>query len=239
MIRCTTYLTLAACVMAVPSAMAQGPGLAPQNQPRPTGVIRGARTAVESPNRTPAAPAAPSSLSAPLSNPSSASSYAGTSYGSEHSAGDGYGGSGGAGGYGRGGSTGGGDSAGAASSGGGSAQALDVILKASGVPNENGRVTWPLAFRLLRADSLTQQLEGQLQLAAEQVTAGGVNPQLPDEIRLNVEALRRLLSADKEWRFSLPLAVYEDAERFLQKLKRTPQILAASAPAGRPEAAAR
>jgi hypothetical protein len=222
MIRCTTYLTLAACVMAVPSAMAQGPGLAPQNQPRPTGVIRGSRTAVGSPNLTPTA------LSAPRDNPYSGSSYAG----------DGYGGSGGAGGYGRGGSTGGGDSAGAASSGGGSAQALEVILKASGVPNQNGRVAWPPAFRLLRADSLTQQLEGQLQLAAEQVTAGGVNPQLPDEIRLNVEALRRLLRADKEWRFSLPLAVYEDAERFLQKLKRTPQILAASAPAGRPEATA-
>ena len=38
MIRCKTYLSLAACVMAVPSAVAQQPGQGPQNQPRPTGV---------------------------------------------------------------------------------------------------------------------------------------------------------------------------------------------------------
>src|SRR5437867_2828160 len=43
----------------------------------------------------------------------------------------------------------GGDSASAgASSGGASARALEVILKASGVPNRNGQVAWPSAFRL-------------------------------------------------------------------------------------------
>jgi hypothetical protein len=110
-----------------------------------------------------------------------------------------------------------------------------VILKASGVPNRNGQVAWPLAFRLLDADSLTQQLEAQLQLAVEQVTGGGVNPLLLDEIQLNVEALRQVLLTDKAQRFSLTQAVYEDAEGFLQKLKRTPQILAASAPVRRSE----
>jgi hypothetical protein len=103
------------------------------------------------------------------------------------------------------------------------------------VPNQNGQVAWPLGFRLLRADAQLQQLEAQLQLAAEQVTAGGANPQLLDEIRLNVEALRQRLLADKERRFSMPLAVYEDAERFLEALGKTPEILAASAPAGRSE----
>src|SRR5262249_5134023 len=117
--------------------------------------------------------------------------------------------------------------------GDGSARALEVILKASGSPNQNGQVAWPSAFHLLGADSLTQQLEAQLQLAVEQVTAGGVNPLLLNEIRLNVKALRQVLLADKAQRFSLPSAVYEDAERFLQKLKRTPQILAASAPVSR------
>src|SRR5690348_3943404 len=34
MTRCTTYLTLAACVMAVPSALAQQPGQDPQSQPQ-------------------------------------------------------------------------------------------------------------------------------------------------------------------------------------------------------------
>ena len=134
---------------------------------------------------------------------------------------------------------GGGSPSAGASSGGGSARALEVILKASGVPNQNGQVAWPRGLRLLRADSQLLQLGAQLQLAAEQVTAGGANPQLFDEIRLNVEALRQLLLADKERRFSLPLAAYEDAERFLQKLKKTPKVLAASAPAGRQEATVR
>ncbi|MFL5335823.1 MAG: hypothetical protein ACJ8H8_22245 [Geminicoccaceae bacterium] len=128
---------------------------------------------------------------------------------------------------------GGGSPSAGASSGGGSARALELILKASGVPNQNGQVAWPQAFRLLGAESLTQQLEAQLQLAVEQVTAGGVNPLLLEEIRLSVKALRQVLRADKEQRFSLTTAVYEDAERFLQKLKRTPKILAASPPVSR------
>ncbi len=123
--------------------------------------------------------------------------------------------------------------------GGGSARALEVILTASGVPNYNGRVAWPFAFRLLGADAQMQQLEGQLQLAVEQVTASEVNPLLLDEIRHTVKTLRQVLLADREYRFSMPLAVYEDAERFLQKLERTPQILVASPPPGSPQASAR
>jgi hypothetical protein len=177
MIRCTTYLTLAAWVLTVPRAFAQQ---------------------------------------------DSAYSYTGTSYG-----------------HGLSGTTGGGYSAGtAASSGGGSARALEVILSASGVPNQNGRLAWPLGLRLLRTDAQRHQVEAQLQLAAEQITAGGVNPQLLDEIRLNVMALRQLVLSDKEQRFSLPQAMYEDAERFLQKLQRAPQILAVSAPVDRAEASA-
>ena len=114
-----------------------------------------------------------------------------------------------------------------------------MILKASGVPNRHGQVTWPEALRLLSPDSQLQQLEAQLQLAAEQVTGGGANPHLLDEIGLNVEGLRQLLLADKAGRHSLSRAVYEDAEDFLQKLKKTPKILAASAPGSRLEATGR
>jgi hypothetical protein len=171
MIRYTTYLTLAACVLAAPS------------------------------------------------------------YGYGQYAGGGYDGTGGQGGYETGGSA--GDSASAAaSSGGGSERALEVILTASGVPNEHGQVTWPLGIRLLRADSQVQQLQAQLRLAAEQATAGGANPLLLDEIRLNVEDLRQLLLADKARRSSPSLAVYNEAEDFLQLLKKAPKILAASAPGG-------
>jgi hypothetical protein len=207
MSRCTTCLTLAACVLAVPGAMAQQP-----------------------------APAASPSLSALPDTRYAASSRAGTPYGSGPYAGEGYDGSGGEGNSGSGGSPGEGDSASAtASSGGGAARAVEVILKASGVPNQKGQVTWPLGLRLLRVDEQLQQIEAQLRLAAEQVTAGGANPQLLHELRRNVKALRQVVLADKAERFSLPLAVYEDAERFLDKLTRAPEILAASPPAGRSE----
>jgi hypothetical protein len=239
MIRCTTYLTLTACVLAVPAAGAQQPGQGTQDQSRPAGVIRGWRPLVEWPSLTPPAPPASPYLGVPLGSPYAGQSYAGTPYAYGQYAGDGYGGAAGEGSYGTSGRAGNGDSTGAAaSSGGGSARAMQVILNASGVPNQNGQVAWPLGLRLLRADAQLQQLEAQLQLAVEQVTAGGANPDLLDEIRLNIEDLRRLLLADREWRFSMPLAVYEDAELFLQTLRRTPKILAASAPAGRPEAAA-
>jgi hypothetical protein len=214
MIRCTTFLPLAACLLAVPSAGAQQPGQDPQTQPRPTAVSRGSRPPAGVPNLTPRASTATSS-----------------GYGQDP--GDQYEGPGGEGGYGKGGSTGGGDSPSPAASSAGSSRAVEVILKASGVPNRNGRVDWPLGLRLLRVDEQRQQLEAQLHLAAEQVTGGGVNPQLLDEIRASVEDLRQLLLADKEQRFSMPLATYEEAERFLGKLKKTPQILAASAPATR------
>jgi hypothetical protein len=115
-----------------------------------------------------------------------------------------------------------------------------VIFTASGVPNRNGKVAWPLGLRLLRgADSLRRQLEAQLELAAEQVTAGGANPLLLDEIGSTVEELRQLLLADKERRFSMTRFEYEESERFLQELKRAPKLLAGSAPAGGSEGTGR
>ena len=64
------------------------------------------------------------------------------------------------------------------------------------------------------------------QILVEQVTAGGVNPQLLDEIRLNVADLRRLLLTDKVRRFSMPLTVYEDAERSKPRRSMPPAVTA-------------
>jgi hypothetical protein len=138
-----------------------------------------------------------------------------------------------------GGGRGGGDPASAGASSGGSTRSLEIILKASGVPNRNGHLAWPSVFRVLPTDGLVQQVEAELQVAAEQVIAGGANPLLLNDIQLNVEALYQVLRADREYRFSMPLAVYEDAERFLQKLHRAPQVLAGSAPAVPSETSAR
>jgi hypothetical protein len=138
-----------------------------------------------------------------------------------------------------GGSYGGDPTSAGAPSGGGSTGALEIIFRASGVPNRNGQISWPFAFRVLRADALVQQVDAELQVAGEQVTAGGANPLLLADIRLNVETLRQALLAHKENRRSLPRVDYEDAERFLQKLQKAPQILAGLAPAGPPEAKSR
>jgi hypothetical protein len=112
-------------------------------------------------------------------------------------------------------------------------QGIDTILAGSGVPMQNGKVTWPLGLRLLRVDDFLKQLEAQLQVAAGQAAVGGVNGQLTDEIRDNVETIRQALAADKEWRFSMPLTVYEDSELFLRRLAKAPTLLQASTPAGR------
>jgi len=116
----------------------------------------------------------------------------------------------------------------------GPARALVLILTASGVPHQNGQITWPAVLRVLHADVHMQRLEAQLQLAAEQVIGGGVNPNLLKEIRSSVEGLRRLVQEDKATRWpSLPAELYDDAERFLQGLGRTPRIAEASAPVHR------
>jgi hypothetical protein len=116
----------------------------------------------------------------------------------------------------------------------GPARALVLILTASGVPHQNGQIAWPAVLRVLHADAQMQRLEAQLQLAAEQVIGGGVNPNLLKEIRSSVEGLRRLVQEDKATRWpSLPAELYDDAERFLQGLGRTPRIAEAAAPVRR------
>jgi hypothetical protein len=89
-------------------------------------------------------------------------------------------------------------------------------------------------LRLLQADVDMQRVQAQLQLAAEQVIAGGANPKLLDELRLTVADLVRLLRADRAERWpSLPPDVYDDGERFLRALQRAPRMAEASAPARR------
>src|SRR5262249_22827546 len=149
MIRYSAYLTLAACLLVVPRAMSRQPAPAPQGQPSSTGVTSNSRVPV---------------------NPYSAPEYAPSPTRHEPYAGDPSGGSGGGVGNGTSPAAGGGNPAGtAAPSGSGPARALVLTLTASGVPHQNGQITWPRILRLAGADSQMQRLEAQLQLAAEQV----------------------------------------------------------------------
>jgi hypothetical protein len=111
-----------------------------------------------------------------------------------------------------------------------------VILTASGVPNDGGQVRWPLGLRLLgseEAEALRQQTEALFQVAARQAQRGQSNPRLTRELTQAVNDLRGLLRQNND-RSPLPWGAYQDAERFLNRLKKAPELLeqALTAPAG-------
>jgi hypothetical protein len=228
-----TYLTLAACALAAPLTTSRQPTRSPQGQTPWTGVVSDSRLAAASPGAM-SMPAEPSDAAAQSGNRYSPHAYVQSLSGGELTTG--------------------GQSADfrgfenrmsagtsadnevtlAASSESGPARALMLILASSGVPNQNGQIIWPPILRRVRAEAEMQRVEAQLQLAAEQVIAGGVNPKLLDEIRLTVEEMDRLLKADRASRWpSLPADMYDDAGHFLQVLKRAPRIVEAAPPTRR------
>jgi plastocyanin len=121
---------------------------------------------------------------------------------------------------------------------------LSRVLSASGVPNVSGQLLWPVGLRVLRGgatDEARRQIDALFQLEAEQAQTGPVNPQLAQELARSLDALRKFLHRDREERFSLPLAVYEDAEGFLVKLDHAQKVLEAGQepPGGKVQLAAR
>src|SRR5439155_23989265 len=61
---------------------------------------------------------------------------------------------------------------------------VELMLTAIGVPNDQGQVSWPLGFRILRDKESTEvkkQLEGLVQIAAIQGVNGQSNPRLLKE----------------------------------------------------------
>jgi plastocyanin len=107
-------------------------------------------------------------------------------------------------------------------------RSLSRVLKAVGLPHEDGHLEWPVGLRSLAAtQDLVLQIDTLVQEEAEQAQAGPANAQLDKELARAVDALRTQLLRDKEERFSLPLTAYEDAERFLAKLGRAQQMLKA------------
>jgi plastocyanin len=180
--------------------------------------------------RTYAMPSNPGMSMYPMS-----SSYSPMSYGqmsSSYGAGMGYG-SGGSG-------YGGGMAAGAQGEGYGAAAAesqepmeegsVSRLLTASGVPNEGGRLVWPVGLRILPApdvENLRTKIETLFQEAAGHAAAGPVNPNLDAELSRDIRALRKMLLRDREQRFSLTFEAYEQSERFLTKLEHVEELLRA------------
>jgi plastocyanin len=109
-------------------------------------------------------------------------------------------------------------------------KSLGQMLTASGVPNDGGRLRWPVALRVLggtAADELRGQVDALFREAAEQTQAGSVNSHVAQELGRSVDALRAVLRRDRQERFSLALTSYEEAEGFLAKLDHAQKLLAA------------
>jgi hypothetical protein len=104
---------------------------------------------------------------------------------------------------------------------------MSSLLTASGVPNDKGQLRWPPRLAILPApgvDELCEQIESLFAEAARQAAGGPVNAALGEEMPQAVKQLRRLLLKETE-RFGMPLAVYQESERFLDKLDRVEQRL--------------
>jgi len=109
-------------------------------------------------------------------------------------------------------------------------KSMSRLLTASGVPNDNGQLRWPIGLVILAApgaDELGGQIEALFEESARQAASGPVNPVLAEEARHAVQKLRRLLLKDKSERFLMPLTVYQESERFLNKLDHAEQLLRA------------
>ena len=105
-------------------------------------------------------------------------------------------------------------------------KSTNSLLTASGVPNDHGRLRLPIGLAILAApgaDELCEQIDGLFAEAARQAAGGPVNAVLGEEMREAVNKLRRLLRKEKAERFGMPLAVYQESERFLNKLDRAEQ----------------
>jgi hypothetical protein len=109
-------------------------------------------------------------------------------------------------------------------------KSMSRLLTASGVPNDNGQLRWPLGLAILAApgaNELYAQIDALFEEAARQAAGGPVNPALAEEARQAVKRLRRLLLKEKAERFGMSLAVYQESERFLDRLDRAVQRLPA------------
>jgi hypothetical protein len=92
-------------------------------------------------------------------------------------------------------------------------------LTAFAIPNEGGRVTWPLAFRLMNPDQkkdLLDKLEAQLQIVATQAAGGKANPLMLDQAAQTVEKLHQWLRTRRD---QIAAGTHRDGEAFLRKLE--------------------
>jgi hypothetical protein len=107
---------------------------------------------------------------------------------------------------------------------------LGRLLTASGVPNDDGRIRWPIGLSILvgtRPDELRGQIGALFQVAAAQAVTGAVNQNVSDQLAKDLDEFRRLLLKEKTERFGMSSGIYDEAERFLAKLSAADKVLKA------------
>jgi hypothetical protein len=107
--------------------------------------------------------------------------------------------------------------------------AVNRLLSAGGLTDEEGRLLWPVGLRALpgdRASQLRDQVAALFTRQQEEAANGAVTDSLPRDVASAVDALRKQLIRDKDERFSLTYQAYEDAESYLNRLKQASKQLA-------------
>jgi hypothetical protein len=95
------------------------------------------------------------------------------------------------------------------------------VAASYGLPNENGKTTWPLAFRLMPPDKkhdLLDKFEAQMKVVSEQGAAGKTNPVVLNEARRSIEGLQNWL---KSRRADLAEGTFRDADTLLKNIDKT------------------
>jgi len=107
-------------------------------------------------------------------------------------------------------------------------KAVGTLLSASGILTNEGRPVWPLALRVLpgqEGQALRGQIDALVQLAATQAAQGRPNTAVVEKLGQATDHLRKLLLRHREERGVLAQHSYEEAERFLDKLKGAQKLL--------------
>lgn len=105
------------------------------------------------------------------------------------------------------------------------AKEMGLMMTAIGMPNQDGRLSWPLGLRILKdpkGKELEEQLDGLAQVAAIQAVQGQANARLVSEGRRLVDQIRSRLRKEEG---DMPLALYQESDRFLKKLQESFQAL--------------
>ncbi len=105
-----------------------------------------------------------------------------------------------------------------------------ALLKAVGLPTENGHLHWPPTLLALTSPAtpeheLREQIDALYDEAARQAGQGPVNPKLAQELNRAVAQLRQRIDTDRPERYALPRASYDEATRFLRKLQHAARVM--------------